>query len=120
VALPVRLTFAELPQQLLPNSEALGSRAEDGVSPDFIASVVERWRGAMMSQKASGALDFEQPNLDHAPPAPSAMPSPAPAHAHDVERLRLLRKPIAAAPATTTVSARAPIVEPARFQQKQR
>jgi hypothetical protein len=118
VALPVRLTFAELPQQLLPNSEALGSRAEDGVSPDFIASVVERWRGAMMSQKASGALDFEQPNLDHAPPAPSTVPSPA--HAHDVERLRLLRKPIATAPATTTVSARTPIVEPARFQQKQR
>ena len=117
VALPVRLTFAELPQQLLPNSEALGSLAEDGVSPDFIASVVERWRGAMMSQKASGALDFEQSNLDHAPPAPSAMPSPA--HAHDVERLRLLRKPVAA-PAATAVSARTPIAEPARFQQKQR
>jgi hypothetical protein len=83
VALPVRLTFTELPPHLLPNSEALGTaQVDDSVGPDFIASVVERWRGAMMSQKQGSA--------DPEPPYPERAPSP-PAAAPDTERLRALR-----------------------------
>jgi DNA helicase HerA-like ATPase len=88
VALPVRLTFSELPADVLPSSEALGTaKGEGGLNADFIGAVVERWRGAMMSQKGSGALDFDadRPSL-----APQAMSS------SDVDRLKLLKKPIAA------------------------
>jgi DNA helicase HerA-like ATPase len=95
VALPVRLTFTELAADLLPNSEALGkSHANDGsVGPDFIASVVERWRGAMMSQKLQGGLEFEGSSMDRLPPiTPVANP------AAEAERLKLLKKPVAAAP----------------------
>ncbi|MPZ59550.1 MAG: DUF87 domain-containing protein [Rhizobiales bacterium] len=92
VALPVRLTFTELPAPLLPSSEALGSARRDNgaVGPDFIASVVERWRGAMMSQKIHGGLEFEPSNLDR-------MPAPSAPGAAEPERLALLKKPIAAA-----------------------
>jgi uncharacterized protein len=54
VALPTRLKFKELPAEYIPRSEAVGrSRMDDeeGVDTDFIESVVQRWRGAMMSQK---------------------------------------------------------------------
>jgi DNA helicase HerA-like ATPase len=52
VALPTRLHFMELPQQFIPRGEALGSTpraAAAELSKDFLASVVERWRGASMS-----------------------------------------------------------------------
>jgi len=54
VALPTRLHFKELPAHLIPRSEAVGRARMDaggGVDRDLIASVVDRWRGAMMSQK---------------------------------------------------------------------
>jgi uncharacterized protein len=54
VALPTRLHFKELPAQFIPRGEALKHgplEAGDGIDEDFIASVVERWRGATMSQK---------------------------------------------------------------------
>lgn len=54
VALPTRMHFKELPANLIPRGEALshGSiAARDDVDGDFIAFVVERWRGATMSQK---------------------------------------------------------------------
>jgi DNA helicase HerA-like ATPase len=53
VALPTRLRFAKLPPEFIPRSQALGSTRETEGSdePDFIEAVVERWRGATMSQK---------------------------------------------------------------------
>jgi DNA helicase HerA-like ATPase len=51
VALPTRLRFRELPSDRVPRSEAAGHarvQAGCGADRDFIASVVERWRGAMM------------------------------------------------------------------------
>lgn len=56
VALPTRLHFKELPPHLLPKGEALASgRMASGKSEkDLVAAVVERWRGAMMSQKLKG------------------------------------------------------------------
>jgi DNA helicase HerA-like ATPase len=55
VALPTRLKFAELAGGLIPSSEAVNNARMDsgrGVHEDFIASVVERWRGSTMSNKA--------------------------------------------------------------------
>jgi DNA helicase HerA-like ATPase len=113
VALPVRLTFTELASDRLPSSEALGSARPtgEGIGPDFIASVVERWRGAMMSQKSSN-LDYDTPALDRLPVPPP--PLPALGAASDAERLKLVRKPVAGgAPAAASAA-------PARWQQPQR
>jgi len=57
VALPTRLKFKELPGHLVPKSEALArARMDKGqaVDADFIAAVVQRWRGATMSHKLMG------------------------------------------------------------------
>ena len=117
VAVPVRLTFTELPAAMLPNSEALGmARADGSIGPDFIASVVERWRGAMMSQKMHGGLDFEPSSLDRLPPTLAAAPAPAPVP--EADRLKLLKKPIAAA--AGPAPARAVAGDPARWTQQQR
>jgi hypothetical protein len=95
VALPTRMHFRELAADLIPRGEALarGSiEAGEAVDHDFIASVVERWRGATMSQKlkiderapeeegdyyALAAEEFtivpqSQPTLETHPAAPSA------------------------------------------------
>jgi DNA helicase HerA-like ATPase len=56
IAMPARLRFKQLPQHLLPRNEAVGQAKVDpryGVNPDFIAVVLERWRGAMMHQKST-------------------------------------------------------------------
>ncbi len=52
VALPTRLHFMELPQEFIPRGEALGGgprTAGAELSKDFLANVVDRWRGASMS-----------------------------------------------------------------------
>jgi hypothetical protein len=67
VALPTRLHFSELPAHLIPKSETVTHgrmEAGRGIDKDFIAIVVERWRGAMMSQKLTASAaepvdDFE-------------------------------------------------------------
>ncbi|HET9904666.1 MAG TPA: DUF87 domain-containing protein [Xanthobacteraceae bacterium] len=54
VALPTRMHFKELPAHLVPKGEALSRgrlEAGDSVDHEFIATVVERWRGATMTQK---------------------------------------------------------------------
>jgi len=54
IAMPARLRFKQLPAHLLPRNEAVGEakvNTRKGIHPDFIASVLDRWRGAMMSQK---------------------------------------------------------------------
>ena len=98
VPLPTRLTFAELPQSSLPKSEAF---ADEGALPagvqdlNFIASVVERWRGSTVSQRA---------NQEGAPPreiapgmsAEAAPLQPAPPAA-EPSRLGLLKKPLVSA-----------------------
>src|SRR5262249_26106769 len=65
VALPTRLKFKELAKEFIPRSESLGhSRvdADQALDTDFIAAVVQRWRGAMMQQK--GASESESSPLD--------------------------------------------------------
>jgi DNA helicase HerA-like ATPase len=65
VALPTRLKFSKLEPELLPRSEAVTSGRLDAArlgEEDFIASVIDRWRGSTMSNKAK--LDDEGPDLD--------------------------------------------------------
>jgi DNA helicase HerA-like ATPase len=53
VSLPTRLRFKELPEHMLPRSEAVGRARVDvdqGADRAFLTSVVERWRGATMSR----------------------------------------------------------------------
>jgi DNA helicase HerA-like ATPase len=74
VALPARLIFRQLPADQLPKSEArgLGEGAFAEASHEFLASVLERWRGASMSSRA--ALESPAPHeargpvLEHSPP----------------------------------------------------
>ncbi len=64
VALPTRLRFGELAAQHIPRSEAVGhARTGAGQEADrlFIASVIERWRGATMSKVRS---DDDVPDFD--------------------------------------------------------
>jgi DNA helicase HerA-like ATPase len=53
VSLPTRLRFKELPEHMLPRSEAVGRARVDvdqGSDRAFLTAVVERWRGATMSR----------------------------------------------------------------------
>jgi DNA helicase HerA-like ATPase len=54
VPLPTRLRFKELPEHLIPRSEPVGYSGKESaqsVDTHFIASVVERWRGATSDDK---------------------------------------------------------------------
>ncbi|HXW26440.1 MAG TPA: DUF87 domain-containing protein [Xanthobacteraceae bacterium] len=54
VPVPTRLRFKELPPDRIPRSEAVGRapmESAQAMDADFIASVVERWRGAMVSSR---------------------------------------------------------------------
>jgi DNA helicase HerA-like ATPase len=109
VALPVRLTFAELPPDLLPHSEAIGRfHKHGGVTGDFIGAVVERWRGAMMSQRPN-APEFE-------PSATERQPAPAPPQT-EADRLKLLKRPISPADAFAAPD-RAVTANPMRWPQQ--
>ena len=87
VALPTRLKFAQVPDHLLPRSEAVANASGqvNTSAPDFIDTVIERWRGAMMSQKGrpdDGPADFRE---EPPPLAPAGL---------DPERFKLLKKPL--------------------------
>jgi uncharacterized protein len=77
VALPTRLRFGELPAHLLPKSEAVahprGAAAATG-DREFIASVIERWRGATMSKVRN---DERFSDLDLLGEAPDALLAPS-------------------------------------------
>ena len=93
VALPTRLKFKQLPSQLLPRSEVVGAAGEDfvaGINQDFIASVLERWRGATTNQKAN--LDDGPYELRSPVDAEAAPLQPAPAA--DPNRFRTLKRPL--------------------------
>jgi DNA helicase HerA-like ATPase len=94
VPLPTRLTFADLPPELLPKSEAFadgGSLPSGAHDLNFISSVVERWRGATVSQTADASQrEARMPvGADLAPPLQPAAES---------NRFSLLKKPLTAQP----------------------
>jgi hypothetical protein len=81
-----------MPPHLLPRSEAVGSAKIDpraGINPEFIASVVDRWRGAMMSQKVG--LD-DSGDVEPVILAKTASPQITPASSPP--RPSLLKKPL--------------------------
>jgi DNA helicase HerA-like ATPase len=78
VALPTRLRFRHLPSHLIPKSESLSRGRIDSsrsADKDFVASVVDRWRGAMMSQrlKSEERDDIEALAADEFSAVPKSM-----------------------------------------------
>jgi hypothetical protein len=92
IAMPARLRFKQLPAHLLPRNEAVGEakvNTRKGIHPDFIASVLDRWRGAMMSQKpVSDDLTEAEPLVAAKPLGSQFAPTSHPA------RVSLLKKPL--------------------------
>jgi hypothetical protein len=106
VALPTRLKFKQLPEHLIPHSQALINQTTDGAtgaSEDLIDTIIDRWRGATMSHKQSGLdagadLDAlvrdEFSSIPVAPQAPSIPQAPSVAPRLDPDRFKLLKKPL--------------------------
>jgi DNA helicase HerA-like ATPase len=129
VALPTRMRFKELPEQLRPNSEAAGNTRSEGgntINKDLLTSVIERWRSASMSHRMSeddSLPDYGsppdapslQPTAPMAPKAPPAAPVPPPPSPSRGEALRssLLKKPLDASFGGTSSSP--PGYPPRRF-----
>jgi len=93
VALPTRLKFRQLPDHLVPRSEAMANaRMETGRdgNPDFIDSVIERWRGATMSHKQRP--DEGTQDVDTFPKDEFA--SSQPAHGLDPDRFKILKRSV--------------------------
>ena len=89
VPLPTRLTFAELPPQLVPKCEAFGNEQSVQAADhdlNFIAAVLERWRGSM-ARSAAGADDAALKAAVR-PDAVPLQPAPAP----ETNRFSLLKK----------------------------
>jgi hypothetical protein len=81
VPLPTRLTFAELPPQAVPRCEAFANeQSVQSVDHDlnFIAAVLERWRGAMARNGANAEDAASRPAVrsDAVPLQPSPAPEP--------------------------------------------
>jgi DNA helicase HerA-like ATPase len=110
VALPTRLKFKELPAYLRPKGEMIGETvygAGNLESPDFIAAVIERWRGATMSKGRTDDSSPELGSFTEPPPLQSA------AAALDADRFKLLKRPIAAeSPALRSAQAPSPAAPP--------
>jgi DNA helicase HerA-like ATPase len=74
VALPTRLCFGQLAAGHIPKSESINNALldpEKGVDEAFVASVVERWRGATMgNRRKEGPAETEGPEADTAPAPP--------------------------------------------------
>ena len=69
VALPTRLKFKELPAHLRPKGEMIGEAGARNVeSPEFIAAVIERWRGATMSNRRMDDTSPELGSFTEPPP----------------------------------------------------
>ena len=91
VALPTRLKFRELPAHLRPKGEPIGEawRAGNAESPEFIAAVIERWRGATMSHRRTGRRQSGTRHVHRAASAAAGARS-------DADRFRILKRPIGA------------------------
>ncbi len=102
VALPMQMTFNRLPEQFRPTSEVgrngYGS-SEAGL--ELIASVIDRWRGATMSQKLheDDSYDLGFARDDAAPMQPASLGGGL-----DPQRSRLLKQPLSAALASSEMA----------------
>jgi DNA helicase HerA-like ATPase len=89
VALPTRLRFRDLPAKYLPKSDAVSNASADfgrRVGEDFIATVIDRWRGATLSKRIRPVDE-----------AADANPARAQRRPLDPERYSILKKQVGAA-----------------------
>jgi uncharacterized protein len=90
--LPIRLKFKELPAGVLRRESGDGHSGQ-GVTQDFIGSVIERWRGATMSHRLDDAsAEPASRAKDEVVIAPPTVP--AAASGLDSDRFKILKKPI--------------------------
>jgi DNA helicase HerA-like ATPase len=118
VPLPIRLTFAELAQHLVPRREAFADNSvphQGGHDVNFVAAVVERWRGATLSQR--GHLEEAARELGPSVVAPDAAPL-QPAAPAESSRLSLLKKPLAGQTDPYAALRSAPTPRPSPLPQK--
>jgi uncharacterized protein len=112
VALPTRLKFKQLPDHLIPQSQAVINASTDpssAMTEDFIDSIIDRWRGATMAKPSSldSGSDFEAMARDEfssipmAPQVPTVPQAPSPPPRLDPDRFKLLKKPLDARPEFT-------------------
>jgi hypothetical protein len=110
VALPTRLKFKQLPENLIPQSQAVINATTDpssGASQDFIDTIIDRWRGATMSkQNGLDGPDFDglardefssipvAPQAPQAPQPPPVAQAPTVAPRLDPDRFKILKKPL--------------------------
>lgn len=93
VALPTRLRFKEVPAHQLPRSEAtIATMSNSGRGQDvhFVASVLERWRGATTSRDAPIEIAAQDKALPRTAEAPMLQPSLG----LDPDRFSLLKRPL--------------------------
>jgi hypothetical protein len=121
VPLPTRLTFTELPANMLPRSDTFAREVAKtgGEDLNFISSVVERWRGATM--KWPNAEEAGREPKQVAAEAAPLQPAPPPAHvppAVDPSRFSLLKKPIIDRPDPYAALRTAQTAQPQRWPAK--
>ena len=93
VALPTRLKLKQLPSHLIPKSDAVSGAQTDfaiGTNQEFLARVLDRWRGATTNQQAN----LEGGPREVRPAEPLAMAPSPPTIPGDSERLSLLKRPL--------------------------
>jgi DNA helicase HerA-like ATPase len=93
VALPTRMKFKELPPNLLKKTDGVSAKGDGDrgdVGHRFVASVIERWRGATMSQKVK--LD-DPAQVAASMAAPRPVPD-QPSQFPGADRFRILKKPL--------------------------
>ena len=102
VAVPTRMRFNEIDESIRPNSEAAGNTRSDvgtNISRDLMSGVIDRWRSASMSHRATDDDDYISP-LDAPALQPSAPPGPPPpAYVPSTPAARPAPPPLAARPA---------------------
>jgi uncharacterized protein len=93
VAVPTRLKFNQLPQDLLPKTEAVAQPTEASGSGVSLPCVIERWRGQTYKQKMTAAE--KAPEVLKSPLDPPAESGPVhlPPRPHS-DRFKLLERPL--------------------------
>jgi uncharacterized protein len=113
--LPIRLRFKELPAGLL-RKECGDGHLGHGVTPDFLGSVIERWRGSSMSHRLSAEDASADPTartreeITGAPPTAPAAPTGL-----DNDRFKILKKPLEAQPELAAPAQREVAARSSRF-----
>jgi uncharacterized protein len=101
ILLPTRLIFAELPQHLIPRSDAIGRNLgvrASGHDLTFVASVLERWRSMTTSRNSMKYDAPREPLRAQAPDAPPLQPAAPAPPVLDPNRFSLLKRPSAEQP----------------------